>query len=249
MIALLTVLLAVTVSGCQHVEGILGGTVLLSCPCSDRDTTQEMKWQMDERFVVFKNVNNVSKFDKSYEGRARVLLEGDCSLILTSIKKEDRGKYRCICRIDGTYNASCVHLTVVAQFTVCQSSKTVISKEDKNEKVFHCAVSGHDKEAKIQWYSEGQQLRNSSETTITHTHTLDTVKGLHSFRSNLMTRLNISKPKCDVKSEDIQTSITENCNSDPALFVQSNQERSRYIIIIPFVTAAGLCVVLCWWKL
>lgn len=137
-----------------------------------------------------------------------------------------------------------VHLSVVAHFSVCQKPEKI----SPNEKIFHCNVSGYDKEAKIQWSSDGQQLTNSSETTITHT--LDTVNGLNIFHSNLMTHLNISKPKCDVKSEDIETKIKEICSGDSGKMFQPDQERNRYIIIIPVVMAAGLCVVLgCWWKI
>ncbi|XP_029979874.1 uncharacterized protein LOC115411811 [Sphaeramia orbicularis] len=255
MIALVGVLLVVSVSGDDQVEGILGDSVLLPCSCSGRDTTQPMKWQMNEQFRVFKNVNNVSEFNETYEGRARVLLESNCSLVLTRIKKEDRGKYQCICHINERYKDFPVHLTVVAHFNVCQRSETVISPEGENEKVFHCAVSGHDKEAKIQWYNgslDGQQLLNSSETTITHTYNLNTVNGLNIFSSKLVTHLNTLKPKCDVKSEDVQTTITETCSGSIGQVVQPTQEpnmnRDRNIIIIPFVTVAGLCVVLWRWR-
>lgn len=245
MIVLVGFLLVVPVSGYKQVEGILGGSVLLPCFCSGRDTTKPIKWQIDEKFLVFKNENNVSEFNETYRGRATVLLESNCSLVLTSIKKEDRGKYICICHIDETYKPFHVHLIVVAHFSVCQRPETVISP---NEKIFHCNVSGYDKEAKIQWSSDGRQLTNSSETTIIHTYTPDMVNGLNSFRSTLRTHLNISKPKCDVKSENIKTNVTEVCSGDLAPHLPPETgKRNRYIMIIPFVMAAGLCVILWQW--
>lgn len=249
MIALLGVLMVVSVSGCEQVEGVLGDSVLLPCSCSGRDTTKPVEWQMVEQFLVFKNKNNVSEFNKNYLGRASVFLESNSSLLLTQIRKEDQGEYKCICHIEETYKNFCVNLTVVAHFSICQSETVIISPESKNEKVFHCNLSGYDKEAKIQWYSGEHILTNSSETTITHTHTLDTGNGFNSFSSSLRTHLNISKPKCDVRSEDVQTSTTESCSGDLQTIVQTIQERHRYISIITFVMAAGLCVILCcWWK-
>ncbi|XP_059199014.1 putative butyrophilin subfamily 2 member A3 [Centropristis striata] len=110
----LGVLMALIVKGDERVDGILGGSVLLRCNCSERDTAKQFKWQMGEEKLVFRYNGTTSSFNGTYKGRSKIFLSENrenCSLLLTNITADDKGQYICIFH-DEAYQRSEVNLII-----------------------------------------------------------------------------------------------------------------------------------------
>ncbi|KAM9342543.1 uncharacterized protein KZ484_015289 [Pholidichthys leucotaenia] len=116
MWALLGMLLVSVVSGNEepaNFTGLVGGNVLLQCNCPSRNVGKLVKWQMEDIKPMFEYINKTKFFD-GYEDRLKIYVDKDsnnCSVLLTNIKEEDQGKYRCIYH-NPEYNYTFVNLHV-----------------------------------------------------------------------------------------------------------------------------------------
>lgn len=261
----LGVLMVLFVSGEEEtVTGVLEGSVLLPCNCSERDLNQEFKWQMDEpnMTVVLQHRENTTNFKKAYGNRTKIFLaenSNNCSILLTNITAKDHGKYRCKFFSDNIHQKRFVHLSVSASYNICQPKSSSNLNNNLNVKVFQCDAKGHYGEAEIQWILDGKFLTDSPTTNITLTKTLDAPAGLYSFTSMLNTSLTVlSEPKCNIKAKGISTIITHDCGTDnePAESQPRTHDpkpedsmRYRYLVIFPFMLVLGFSLVL-WhsWK-
>ncbi|XP_044072523.1 butyrophilin subfamily 3 member A2 [Siniperca chuatsi] len=245
----LGVLMVLTVSGDEVIEGVLEDSVLLPCNCSDINLNEEFKWQMENPLVlVLKYHSNTANFSGRYKGRAKTFLNktnNNCSVLLTNITAADQGKYSCRFHRENQYQFLYVNLNVSASYSVCQRAPNNISG-DLSVKDFQCDVSGRYGDAEIQWKLDGQLLTNSSTTNITNKYTRNAPAGLYHFHSKLITKLNMtSAPTCEVKAKGISTVISYECgavnepvrNPKPEYVV-------RYIKAIPIMLVLGLSLVL-----
>lgn len=259
----LGVLMVLFVSGEEkNVTGVLKGSVLLPCNCSERDLNKEFKWQMDEPNLtaVLQHNDNTTNFKNAYGDRTKIFLaenRNNCSILLTNITAEDHGKYRCKFFKNNSYKRLFVHLNVSASYNICQPNSSSNLSGDLSGEVFQCDAKGHYGEAEIQWILDGKLLTDSPTTNITFTKTLDASTGLYSFTSKLKTILTgISEPKCSIKAKGISTIITHDCGPDNGQAVGRIQNpdaedpmRYRYLVIFPFMLVLGFSLVL-WrrWK-
>ncbi|XP_078118240.1 T-lymphocyte activation antigen CD80 [Sander vitreus] len=243
----LGVLLVVIVSGDEEtmLTTMLGDSVLLPCPCSERNL--EFHWQMEEpnMTLVFKNNNTTSNFYPKYKGRAQIFLyenRDNCSVLFINVTADDQGKYRCSFHRQEEYQRLFVYLNVSAGYTVCQTANNLSG----SVKVFQCHVKGRYRKTEIQWILNGELLPKSKTTNITHTYTLDAPTGLYHFNSTLRTELNGTvEPTCHVKAKGISTIITHECvqRNEPHKKDPENA-RYRYLTIIPIMLLLGLSLLL-----
>lgn len=245
----------------ETVSGVLRGSVLLPCNCSERDLNKEFKWQMDEKTVVLQHSENTTNFERAYRDRTEIFLaenSNNCSILLTNITAEDSGKYRCKFFRNKIHQKFFVHLNVSASYNICQSNSSSNPNGDLSGEVFQCDAKGHYGEAEIQWILDGKLLSTDSPTTyINFTKTLNASTGLYSFTSKLKTSLpGISEPKCNIKAIGISTIITHDCGTDNGRVEEQKQYpeaedpmRYRYLVIFPFMLVLGFSLVL-WhsWK-
>ncbi|KAF3694737.1 Butyrophilin subfamily 1 member A1 [Channa argus] len=254
----LGLLLVVAVSGDEEVKfvedrifmSILDSSVLLECPCSNRNENKDFRWQKEgpEKTTVFSSSN----FSELYKGRAKIFVAQDrynCSLLLTNITVNDQGKYRCSFYSHETYNRFFVYLKVQAFYRVCQKNSASNLNDSSSAKDFHCDVAGHYRDAEIQWYLDSQLLTNSSTTSITYTYSLEDPTGLHIFSSKLTTELKgTSEPKCDVKAKGISTELESSCDSKHEKLKQTVIKDFRIPFkVIPIFVVLGFSLVL-WWR-
>ncbi|KAK2839934.1 hypothetical protein Q5P01_013674 [Channa striata] len=264
MRTLLGFLLVVAVSGGEGVtdkdeetfESILDGSVLLQCPCPNRDEKSDFRWQKEEPDVTLVFLSN-SNFSEKYEGRAKIFVAQEkynCSLLLNNITADDQGRYRCSFFSGGQYIRSFVNLNVYASYSICQ--KNPDTNRNESVKVFQCDVKGRYRDAEIQWSLDSQLLTNSSTTSIIHSHALGDSAGLYNFSSKLITEdRGISLPTCDVKVKGLSNrSLIISCESEPTQQAMHGTPEpvlcfKKYLKVIPFVLVIGLSLVLwCRWK-
>lgn len=105
------------------ITGVLEDSVLLPCNCSERNLDKEFKWQMEEpnKTLVLKYDNNTLNFYGRYTGRAEIFLpenSNNCSLLLTNITADDRGKYRCSFNSKGIYQKTFVYLNISGESVI-----------------------------------------------------------------------------------------------------------------------------------
>lgn len=246
MKTLLGALMVLIVSGhAKAITGNLYDSVLLPCNCSQRNM-DEFSWQMDEPNVMLLLQYNrtTSEFYGRYKGRAKIYLSensDNCSVLLTNVKVDDQGKYRCIFRRQETYQRIFVNLSVSARYNVCQTP----GKMTANGMIFECDVKGHYRKAEIQWKLDGQCLTNSTTTYITHTYARDALIGLYHFNSKLSTKLNwTSEPTCHVKAKGVSAIISYDCNASSGHKGDPHFFRYRYLTIIPIMLVLGLSLLL-----
>ncbi|XP_029348862.1 butyrophilin subfamily 1 member A1-like isoform X2 [Echeneis naucrates] len=221
--------------------GTLNGSVLLQCNCSTHKAS--LKWQKEEpNKVVYKQ----SKFSDTYKGRAEIT--SDCSLLLTNIRPEDQGKYKCIFH-NPLYVFHYINLSISASYNVCQTSENNGSK-----KIFKCNVTGGYREAEIEWTLDKKILANSTETKITHSEPTAS-NGFYNFRGELeINKPNLTpEPQCGVKAKGIQSNISFVCEQpeiSKPIKAEDQRKITSFYKIIPIVLVLGISLVL-WhrWKM
>nr|XP_046260477.1 uncharacterized protein LOC124067280 isoform X2 [Scatophagus argus] len=231
------------------VTGVLNGSVLLPCTCSERNEGKGFQWQMEEpnKMLVFKYDNTTNK------GRATIFLpenSSNCSLLLTNITANDMGKYRCSFHSGQLYKKVFVYLNISVNFSVCQNDTNL-----HGENVLQCDAEGPYAEAEIQWNYEGRLLRNSFKTHITYTNTRNATTGLYHFTSSLISKHNwTSKPTCNVMAKGISTVISDGCKPKHEEYSgplkPEDFMRYPYVKLIPIMSVFGFSLLLWWrWKL
>ncbi|XP_026232435.1 butyrophilin subfamily 3 member A2 [Anabas testudineus] len=211
MKSFLPVLMVLMVSGDRDVtiNSTIEDSVLLPCPCKNRNPDMEFRWQMESPRQA-KVYLTTSGFNDSYKNRAKIFLTEDkynCSLLLTNVTAEDQGKYRCSFSEEDTYTMSFIHLNVSAQYNVCRSPAHHVNDIVKE---FQCDVEGRYRDTEVQWYLDGHVLTKSPTTKITFTSTLNISTGLYSFKSTIKLS-GTSEPTCEVQAKGISTRVSNNC--------------------------------------
>lgn len=90
-------------------------------PCSCKNPHENFRWQVEQPREA-KVYDNSSGFSDTYKGRAHIFLTEDnqnCSLLLTNITADDRGKYRCSFTYQDQYSPSFVHLNISGELLIC----------------------------------------------------------------------------------------------------------------------------------
>lgn len=96
----LGILMVFIVSGQEiPINGVLGDSVLLPCSCPSRNPEELLKWQIENKRVIFKqSSSDKTGLDDKYKSRAKMFLaenSNNCSLQLINITMDDQEKYRC----------------------------------------------------------------------------------------------------------------------------------------------------------
>lgn len=107
----------------ETITGVIEGSVLLPCNCSERNSDKLFKWQMEKpnKTLVLKHNMTSHELYGRYKDRVQIFLpedSNDCSILLTSITAADLGEYRCIFYIQEKYQKVYVYLNISGESVI-----------------------------------------------------------------------------------------------------------------------------------
>lgn len=107
----------------ETITGVIEGSVLLPCNCSERNSDMLFQWQVEEpnKTLVFKHNMTSHELHDRYKDRVQIFLpenSNNCSILLTNITAADLGKYRCIFYSQKQYKKVFVNLNISGESVI-----------------------------------------------------------------------------------------------------------------------------------